>query len=91
MNTMRESGLSVTSVCIGTHSERRSVKNIELIELTLEQLGGEPPTAGAEVRIDSRHFRILEVKPPKTRSSKWRRRAKGEGERKWQLLVEKMD
>ena len=66
------------------------MKNIELIELTLEELGGKPPTAGAEVRIDSQHFRILEVKQPKTRSSKWRRRLEDKGERIWQLLVEKM-
>ncbi len=67
------------------------MKNIELIELTLEELGGEQPTAGSEIEMHGICYRILEVKPPKTRSSKWRRRAEAEGERKWQLLVEKLD
>ncbi len=66
------------------------MKNIELIELTLEELGGERPTAGSDVEIHGIRCRILEVKPPKTRSSKWRRKAEDEGERKWRLLVEKM-
>ena len=66
------------------------MKSIELIEVTVEELGGERPTAGSEVEIHGIRCRILEVKPPKTRSSKWRRRPKVEGERKWRLLVEKM-
>ena len=67
------------------------MKNIELIELTLEELGGKQPTAGSEVEIRGMRCRILEVKPPKIRSSKWRRKAEGAGERKWQLLVNKLE
>ena len=66
------------------------MKSIELIEVTVEELGGERPTAGSEVEIRGIRCRILEVKPPKTRSSKWRRKPGVEGERKWRLLVEKM-
>ncbi len=67
------------------------MKNIELIELTLEELGSDSPTAGSEVEIGGTRFRIVEVKPPKARSSKWRRKPKIESEPKWQLLVERME
>jgi len=67
------------------------MKNIELIELTLEELGGKQPTAGSEVEVRGMRCRILEVKPPKTRASNWRRKAEDEGERKWQLLVENLE
>ena len=83
--------LSATSICTATLSKGLGVKNIELIELTLEELGGEPPTASSEVEIHGIRCRIMEVKPPKTRSSKWRRKAEGEVERKWRLLVEKLE
>ncbi len=67
------------------------MKKVELIEATLEELGGEQPTAGIEVTIRGACYRVLEVKPPKTRSTKWRQRKAEEEEPKWRLLVEKID
>ena len=67
------------------------MKNIELLEVTLEELGGEQPIAGSEVEIRGIRCRVLEVKPPKTPSSKWRRKPKDESEPKWHLLVENME
>jgi len=68
-----------------------ALKKVELIEVSLEELGGEQPTAGIEVTICGVRYRIMEVKPPKTRSSKWRRRKPEEVEPKWRLLVEKVE
>ncbi len=67
------------------------MKNVELIEVTLEELGGEQPTAGIEVTMRDIRYRVMELKPPKTRSSKWRRRKTEEVEQKWRLLVEKVE
>ena len=67
------------------------MKKVELIEVTLEELGGEQPTAGIEVPIRGVRYRIMEVKPPKTRSTKWRRRKPEDEEQKWRLLVKRVD
>jgi hypothetical protein len=50
------------------------VKNVELLEVTLDELGGEKPAAGSEVTIRGIRYRVMEAQPPKTKSSKWRRR-----------------
>ena len=63
------------------------MKEIELIEVSLDELGGERPTAGNEATIRGVRYLIMEVQSPKTKSSKWRRRAPDDGEQKWRLLV----
>jgi len=68
-----------------------ALKKVELIEVTLEELGGEQPTAGIEVTIRGVRYRIMDAKPPKTRSSKWKRRKPEEVAQKWRLLVEKVE
>jgi len=67
------------------------LKKLELIEVTLDELGGEQPAAGIEVTVRDIRYRVMDVKPPKTRSSKWRRRKAEEVEQKWRLLVEKVE
>ena len=66
------------------------MKNVELLELTLDELGGEEPVAESEVTIRSIRYRVMQVQPPKTKSSKWRRREPTPEEKKWRLLVQKV-
>jgi hypothetical protein len=62
------------------------VKNVELLEVTLDELGGEEPAAETEVTIRGIRYRVMQVQPPKTKSSKWRRREEKAEEKKWRLL-----
>lgn len=67
--------------------EGLTLKKVELIEATLDELGGEQPVAGIEVTIRGVRYRIMDAKPPKTRSTKWRRRKAEEEEPKWRLAA----
>jgi hypothetical protein len=66
------------------------VKNVELLELTLAELGGEKPAAGSELTIRGIRYRVMEAQPPKTKSSKWRRRTPSSEQQKWRLLVQEV-
>ena len=66
------------------------MKNVQLLELTLDELGGEEPAAGSEVTICGIRYRVMQIQPPKTKSSKWRRRAQKPEEKKWRLLVQEV-
>jgi hypothetical protein len=41
------------------------VKNVELLEVTLAQLGGEEPATGFEETIRGIRYRVVQVPPPK--------------------------
>jgi hypothetical protein len=71
-------------------AEARTLKEIELIEVSLDELGGERPTAGNEATIRGVQYLVMEVQPPKTKSSKWKRKATDVTEQKWRLLVQKV-
>lgn len=66
------------------------MKNVELLEVTLDELGGGEPTTGSEVTIRGIRYRVMQVQPPKTKPSKWRRRAQKPEEKKWRLLVQEV-
>ena len=66
------------------------VTKIKLLEVTLEELGGEQPAAETEVTIRGVRYRVMQVTPPKTKSSKWRRREPKAEEKKWRLLVQEV-
>jgi hypothetical protein len=66
------------------------VKNVELIEVTLEEVGGAEPVTGSEVIYRNVRYCIIEVRPPKEGSRKWRPRHRHENS-KWTLLVRKVD
>jgi hypothetical protein len=68
-------------------AEARTLKEIELIEVSLDELGGEQPTVGDEATIGGVLYLIMEVQSPKTKSTKWRRKAPDVSEQKWRLLV----
>ena len=67
------------------------MENVELLELTLDQLGGEEPTVGNEFEFRGNHYRIMNVKLRQTRSSKWKRQTRTSTMPKWSLLVQKLD
>jgi hypothetical protein len=66
------------------------VKNVELIEVTLEDVGGAEPVIGSEVIYRNVRYHIIEVRPPKEGSRKWRPRHPHRHS-KWTLLVQKAD
>ena len=66
------------------------MKNVQLLELTLDELGGEEPATGSEVTIRGISYRVMQVQRPKTKSSKWRRREPKPEEKKWRLLVQQL-
>ena len=55
----------------------RTVKNVELIEVTVEELGGALPVGGTEICFRDVHYVIIEATPPKVRSSRWKARQTG--------------
>ena len=68
------------------------MKNVERIELTLDDLGGKEPIAGNDLVLGGIHYRIMHVKPPKVRSSKWKRRqGRTTTTPKWSLLLQQLD
>jgi hypothetical protein len=68
-----------------------AVKNVDLIGVSLDELGGEAPAVGAEICVEGRRYRVVNVKPPKVRSSRWRRRVAQDDKEKWELLVERVE
>jgi hypothetical protein len=65
------------------------MKNVDLIEVTLDELAGQQPIAGTEIVLRGVRYHIVNARPPRVVSGRWRRKAVGEAQRKWQLLVEK--
>jgi hypothetical protein len=70
--------------------EARPLKEIKLIEVSLDELGGEQPTVGHKATIHGVLYLIMEIQPPKTKSSKWRRKTSDDTEQKWRLLVQRV-
>ena len=67
------------------------LKNVDLIGVTLDELGGEPPAVGTEVCLRGMRYRVVNVKPPKARSPRWRGQAGHKDQPQWKLLVERVD
>ena len=67
------------------------MENVELLELTLDQLGGEEPVVGNELEFRGNHYRIMHVELKQTRSKKWKRQTRPPVVPKWSLLVQKVD
>ncbi len=42
------------------------MKNVKLLEVTLDELGGEHPAAGSDVTIRGIRYRAMEIQPPST-------------------------
>jgi hypothetical protein len=72
-------------------TRQNSMKNVDLIEATLIELGGTEPAAGSEIVIHGVRYRVLEAKPPKVDFSRWRRKPQRDHAQKWKLLVEKVE
>ena len=66
------------------------MQKVNLLEVTLDELGGEEPAAGSEVTIRGIRYRVMEAQPPKTKSLKWRRRAPLPEPQRWRLLVQEV-
>jgi hypothetical protein len=58
--------------------------------MTLDELGDQEPVAGDEVTIRGICYRVMQVQSPKTKPSKWRRRAPTPEKEKWRLLVQEV-
>ena len=69
----------------------RAMKNVELIELTLDQLGGKEPIVGNDLVLSGIHYHIMHVKLTIARSSKWKRPRQATSTPKWSLLVKKVN
>jgi hypothetical protein len=67
------------------------MKNVDLIEATVEELGGQQPLAGSEIVIRGIRYLIVEAKSPKAVSSRWKRKPVGNRPQTWKLLVERLD
>ena len=64
------------------------MKNVRLIEVTLDELGNVEPRPGTDVTYQGETYRVVEVTPPVEKPpSKWRRPPKPVTP-KWRLLVE---
>jgi hypothetical protein len=46
------------------------VSNVKLLEAMLDELGGEEPAAESEVTIRGIRYCVMQVQPPKAKSSK---------------------
>ena len=67
------------------------MKNVELIQVALEDVGGAEPTIGSEIVFRNVRYRIIEARPPKEGSRRWRPRHHHVHHSKWNLLVQKVD
>jgi hypothetical protein len=66
------------------------LKNVDLIGVTLDDLGGELPAVGTEVCLRGLRYRVVNVKPPKPRSPRWWGRPGHDYQPQWKLLVERV-
>ena len=67
------------------------MKNVDLIEVALEDLRGVPPSPGTEIAFQNVRHRILEARPPKESPRRWRPGQPKGQTAKWKLLVQKLD
>jgi hypothetical protein len=67
------------------------VENVDLIEVTLEDLGGVAPAAGTEIVIQNVRFRVIKARPPRESSCRRRPRQPRNQNCKWKLLMQKVD
>ena len=64
------------------------MKNLELLELTSEELCGQEPEVGTELTIRGKPYHVVEATPPVVKPpSKWRRKPTNPVIPKWRLLV----
>jgi hypothetical protein len=70
--------------------QEANLKNVDLIGVTLDELGGEFPVAGTEVCLRGLRYRVVNVKPPKPRSPRRWSRSGHEDQPQWKLLVERV-
>lgn len=67
------------------------MKNVDLIEVTQEELGSVTPAAGTEIVLRGIRYRVVNVTPPKIRSSRWKGTRSGTQQQTWKLLVQTID
>jgi hypothetical protein len=67
------------------------VKNVDLVEVTQEELGNSAPAVGTELVIRGVRYRVLNASPPKVRSSRWRGKHPATPQQTWKLLLEAID
>lgn len=67
------------------------MRNVDLIEVTQEELASVTPAAGTEIVVRGVRYRVLNATPPKVRSSRWKGKRPGTQRQAWKLLVEKVD
>jgi hypothetical protein len=68
-----------------------SMKTVQLIELTPEELGNARPIVGGKILHRGICYLIVNAKPPKALSTRWRNQTARARYQKWKLLVEKLD
>jgi hypothetical protein len=71
--------------------QESSVKKVDLIEMSNEELGGQKPVIGTEMLVHGIRYLIVDAKPPKVITSRWRKKPPGHRAEKWKLLVERVD
>jgi hypothetical protein len=67
------------------------VKNVDLIEVSQEELGNSAPAAGTEIVLRGVRYRVVNATPPRVRSSRWKSKRPGTHQQTWKLLVESVD
>jgi hypothetical protein len=68
------------------------LSNVDLIGLTLAQLGGLPPAVGPGICLRAHRYRVVSMKPPRVaRSPRRRVRADHTDDLPWTLLVQRLD
>jgi hypothetical protein len=66
------------------------MKNLDLIEVTLDEPVGGRPISGTGNRPAGHPLPRRQRAPPKVVSGRWRRQSFGEPRPKWTMLVEKL-
>ncbi|MCI0459997.1 MAG: hypothetical protein L0Z62_23850 [Gemmataceae bacterium] len=63
-------------------------KNLDLVEVTLNELGGQQPTAGTVLVLGQVRYLVVSAKPPKAHSLRWKRSGQTRNPATWKLLVQ---
>jgi hypothetical protein len=82
------SGLRTNNLGWRRPQQEAVMKSVDLIEASVDELGGVVPTAGAEVVLGGVRYQVLHVIPPRERSSRRGVKRAGDLQARWKLLVQ---
>jgi hypothetical protein len=63
------------------------MKSVDLLDVSLDDLGNVPPTVGAEIVLSGVRYQVLHVKPPQARSPRPRKNSAAARSDLWRVLV----